>query len=1006
MKKTNRFLLIAGSLLLSLSSLNATLAMQAAPQASSGQNASAPAARVSVTEDAAGVHVSWAGAVQKDAQGYPAAEGWEQQTLGNARLPVYGLAVRLPDGAAAKALVESAQTAAWDGAIERAPAIVREKTTDESDLTLSQAEAARPIELPSAPWQITGDSHLRGARLVAMAFTPIYLQGGQMRAASQLKITIPGARLLRPEDMRWNTDSPGGGSSAPLGTDSITTPPINPAALTTSVRITVTSAGIQRITGQALANAGFNLVSLSLANAHVFYRGAEIAAQVVDGNANGVMETGDEIRFYAGKPGDEWNRVEIYWITFDTTPGLRMASRDVTPTGADPIRQTALEEGEWRVVTGYQPRYAGPDGDHFFGPLMFANYVSETRKFTATYSFAPASVLPLAAGPITVTAFSILIGAYNPNGYTWTLQNLATGEFATAFSPVSGNASPTFALAGNAASLRLSLSPPSSVGANGAYLDSIHFTRPVTLNFSASGAVFMGFAGINEYQLSNTPADGWLYDISSAQSPIALKHVAGPNAAFRDDGAANGRRYLLAGAGTTFEPQLTKYTPSGLNQALNATAIYIGPAGFAAAVQPLLALRQNQGISAAFMDVQKIYDGWSYGRVSPLAIRDFLRYAVKQWANAPTSVVLMGDTTYDPLNYIKSAVNVVPSFLLPTEPFPLEISGAAPCDACLANLDGDSPVPPNTSYTADYLPDLDIGRFPAQNADELTTLVNKIIGYETQVIPENATWNKRAAYMSDNYVCNPGSYADCIPGAGAYAGYTVDPAGNFYSSTQAAMALQPADVTTRCNMYMPPEGPPSDDPCYARSDTEAHQRALSMYREGSLVSLYSGHGSYQSTALLGNSFSFLINITTTAGISQTQNDVLSMDNGLSLPVVLQMACYTSKYQESTPVNKDHALDEQLLLSGKGGAIATWGSTGESIATGHDALAHGFLSALWSTPYQPTLGELTRASRLDAYANKPCCHDVQYSFTLLGDPLTRIRKTVTAQNKLFLPLLGK
>ncbi|HQW36014.1 MAG TPA: C25 family cysteine peptidase [Thermoflexales bacterium] len=1007
MKKTNRFFLIAGSLLLSLSTMGNALAMQSAPQPPSAPSAAAALAQVSVTEDAEGVHISWAGEVQKDENGYPAAQGWTQQTLGNARLPIYPLALRMPEGAAAKARVDVVRAAAWDGEIERAPVIRPENTNEEAEVDLNPPEAMGEIETPNAPWLITGDSHLRGVRIVGMAFTPIYQKGGQVQAASQLKLTIPGARLLRPEDTRWNTDAPGGGPSAPLATDTITTPPINPAALTTSVRITVTNAGIQRITGQALSNAGFNIASLTLANAHVFYRGAEIAAQVVDGNANGAMDATDEIRFYAKKPGDQWNRTEIYWVTFDTTPGLRMMSRDVTPTGANPIQQNALEEGEWRVVTNYQPRYGGIDGDHFFGPLMYANYISETRKFTATYAFTPTFMLPMATGPVTVTAFGIVIGSYNPQGYTWTLQNPVSGGSATAWSPVSGNVSPTFVLAGNAPFFRLSLSPPGSVGANSSYIDSISLTRPVALNFSASGAAFKGFGGINEYVLSNTPTDSWLYDISSIQSPILLKHITASSASFRDDGAANGKRYLLSGAGTAFEPVLTKYSPQGLDQALNAIAIYIGPASFAPAVQPLLALRQSQGVSAVFVDIQKIYDGWSYGRVSPLAIRDFLRYAVKQWATAPTSVVLMGDTTFDPLNYIKSAVNIVPAYLLPTDPFPLETSGAAPCDSCLANLDGDSPVPPGASYTSDYLPDLDIGRFPVQNAEELTTLVSKIVGYETQVITADATWNNRAAYMSDNYVCNPGSYSDCVAGSGSYAGYTVDAAGNFYSSTQAAMALQPADVTTECNMYMPPEGPASNDPCYSRSDSEARQRALNMYREGSLVSLYSGHGSYQSTALLGGSSSFMINVTVTAGIAQSQNDVLSMDNGLKLPVVLEMACYTSKYQESTPVNKDHALDEQLLLSGKGGAIATWGSTGESIATGHDALTHGFLASLWSSTYQPTLGELTRASRLDAYANKPCCRDVMYSFTLLGDPLTRIRKNVAnVEHKLYLPLISK
>jgi hypothetical protein len=101
------------------------------------------------------------------------------------------------------------------------------------------------------------------------------------------------------------------------------------------------------------------------------------------------------------------------------------------------------------------------------------------------------------------------------------------------------------------------------------------------------------------------------------------------------------------------------------------------------------------------------------------------------------------------------------------------------------------------------------------------------------------------------------------------------------------------------------------------------------------------------------------------------------------------------------------LDEQLLLKADGGGIATWGSTGESVATGHDALANGFLTTLWGTSYQPTLGEMTRASRVEAYNTRPCCRDVLYSFTLLGDPMTRIKK-VTADKPftVYMPIITK
>lgn len=989
--------MIASAVILGFANFNGARAMQTAPQASSAAPAKTPPASVTITQDERGVHVAWTGSVERDANGYPIASGWAQHTIGNARLPAFTFAALAPDGAAVEALVTALQSAGWDGLIETAPALRADRINEDGSVTESAEEIKPPavLELPQSPFIITGDSHLRGQRVVAMALTPLYASRGQTLAASHIKLTIPNVKLFNAADLRWGTDQPGAAMAQPLAADTITAPPINPAALTTSVRITVTNEGIQRISGQALAEAGFSLPALALANAHVFYRGAEVAAQVVDGGTAGVFDATDEIRFFAVKPGDRWNTHEIYWLTFDTTPGLRMTSRSVTPTGAQPITQTGVEEGEWRAFNTHFEEFSTPDGDHFTGPRLNSVLTNTSVLITLT------NVLPLAPGSMSVLGQNLIGDSYNSAGYTWTLQNTTTGEFLTYKTAGLGNVTAIFTTS-NAVVFRYGLMGNGRRG----YLDYATYARPVYLNFSNSGAIFWGYAGEFEYQLTNAPLDAWLYDISAAQTPVLLTRTTAASAAFRD-ARASAARYLLGGAGSVFSPALAKYTPRGLDQPLNAQAVYIAPAQFATALQPLLAHRMAQGASAVFVDVQGIYDGWSHGRVAPLAIRDFLRYTVKNWGVAPTSVVLVGDTTYDPLNYISSAKNIVPSFLLPTDTFLLEGSGEAPCDACLANLDGDYPVPAIQYNSADYLPDLDIGRFPVQNTTELATLVNKIIGYETNPDGNDAAWRATAGYLTDNYVCtgtitNPN---DCVPGSGAYAGYVVDPAGNFFASAQDAIALQPSSITTKCNFFMPPNGPATSDPCYSRNDTDAKMRARNIYKEGALLTLYNGHGLWTGEAILGSFSNYMLNVTLTTG-SNYANDVMLLDNGAELPVTLQMSCFTSKYNQPMPENNHHSLDEQLVLSGIGGSIATWGSTGKSVATGHDSLTDGFLTTLWGRSYQPTLGELTRQSRLDAYTNKPCCRDVLYSFSLLGDPLTRVRKVAASPYNQYLPVIGK
>ena len=56
----------------------------------------------------------------------------------------------------------------------------------------------------------------------------------------------------------------------------------------------------------------------------------------------------------------------------------------------------------------------------------------------------------------------------------------------------------------------------------------------------------------------------------------------------------------------------------------------------------LAALRQAQGLRVKLVNVQDIYDEFSYGLVTPQAIKDFLTYAYENWAVAGTPICAAG----------------------------------------------------------------------------------------------------------------------------------------------------------------------------------------------------------------------------------------------------------------------------------------------------------------------------------------------------------------------------
>ena len=67
---------------------------------------------------------------------------------------------------------------------------------------------------------------------------------------------------------------------------------------------------------------------------------------------------------------------------------------------------------------------------------------------------------------------------------------------------------------------------------------------------------------------------------------------------------------------------------------------------FFSSLQPLVKLRESQRYKVALIDVEDVYDEFSFGHKSPHALRDFLSLAKKQWSKPPRFVLLVGDASF------------------------------------------------------------------------------------------------------------------------------------------------------------------------------------------------------------------------------------------------------------------------------------------------------------------------------------------------------------------------
>ena len=162
--------------------------------------------------------------------------------------------------------------------------------------------------------------------------------------------------------------------------------------------------------------------------------------------------------------------------------------------------------------------------------------------------------------------------------------------------------------------------------------------------------------------------------------------------------------------------------PSSWRQPANAADLVIFTRrDFISAIEPLKLQRQSQGYKVVVVDVEDEYNEFSFGNRTPQAIKDFLFYAKTNWKLAPRFVLLAGDASFDPKNYLGFGDNdFVPTKLIDTQL--METSS----DEALADFNGDG------------LAEMAVGRLPVRSAREALTIVTKIIGYDKVGRPEGA----------------------------------------------------------------------------------------------------------------------------------------------------------------------------------------------------------------------------------------------------------------------------
>jgi hypothetical protein len=712
----------------------------------------------------------------------------------------------------------------------------------------------------------------------------------------------------------------------------------------TAYKIRVEEEGIYRLTRDYLATNGVDVDALDLSRLRIYNLGAEIAIYVYDENGDDFLDNSDYIEFYGQAVTAQYakyGRNNVYWLLTAGGTGIprRMAEIDGTPA-AGAAAATHTDSVRYEEDVYYLGLAPGADSldRWFFDDLVLGSDLTGTPNPVPT-DFSMNLPAVAAQGRLTISMWGyydtyhdveIQVNGVVANIANWT--GIAFHEVTLeGINLLEGD---------NIITLTCNRDMDAVI------VDWLEITYVRMFKASDNTLKFSHDSGYR-YQITDFDADNLVaFDITQTTDPARVVNVAinGPNpytVEFEpplNPGATETYLVLKSDAGK-IPVGLIEDTAADLALTANA-ADYIlithRDLGWDANgdaygwLNDLVALREGQGLRVKVVDVQDIFDEFSYGMTSAAAIRDFLSYAYNNWEPpALQYVLLVGDSSYDFRDNLQLAITKqVPAYLTFTQ-----FMGETVTDEWYVKISGN-----------DALPDLYIGRLPAESEAEAAIMINKILTYETSA--NDKTWQKNTLLIADDQ-------NEAYEAA-------------FENMNEDAADLLPASMNAPFKGYL--------NDYLAAAGLKADIKA--QINAGTLIVNYSGHGALQRWA--------------GEGIFRN-SDVADLTNAGKYPFFISMSCLNGYFGYlDTQVGPEPSMAEALLKADGKGAIATLMPTAMTSTGGQHILDAALFEAIFQKDIR-NLGAAIADAKHTLLANGGTAYEeISETFLLLGDPALELQ----------------
>jgi hypothetical protein len=671
----------------------------------------------------------------------------------------------------------------------------------------------------------------------------------------------------------------------------------------TKLKIITKGEGIYRVKANELTSITPQLKDINPAGFHLTARGQEVPLDIQ------LRDNSYDLVFYATRSESLYTDENVYILSWEGD-GRQMGIREMLelPVVGSDIEQVFEKFKSFDEDHIYLPQVV--EGDHWLWTSIPAPKTVELKVELTDVDVGPA-ILRIAMWGNTQADVSpdhhivVSVNGYPLGEDSWD----GRGWHQSVFNALS------MALQDGLNSILVQSPGDTGSPADIVYVDKIDLSYPARLIAEDGQLVFTSDGGLQS--LSGFKGVPVLYDITNSLNPLRIDiqyNAQDQESLFLGEA---GHSYIVVDERGYLKPsdiEIVANSPNLRSPVIEANYLAIGPEDLLVPLQPLLEWRRNQGLAVEALPVQTIYDQFGDGYAEPNAIQTFLRYAAQTWSKPPDYVLLVGDSTYDPKGFVYSTG----SYRLPTYYVQTQYGGQTASDTPFALVDEDA------------LPDLAIGRIPAQNAGQVRDLVEKILDYEKQA--PTGTWRKQVLAIADGQD------------------------GIFRQDAQVFLDRFPSNYLG--NLYDPQPGV-----------VDAIEQISNYYQNGIWLVAYFGHGSidmWGKDRLL------------------TAKEVSSLPESTNLPVVVNITCLTGLFIHPEITS----LAEVLLFEPKSGAISVLAPTSLTLPADQSFLTRVLVSAILDQTLT-TWGKIYLSAVRQIPMDFPGTREVGETFLFFGDPALQV-----------------